>query len=97
MSCLAVAEMHDTKCMLLEKKHFVVQVLYGGWPQDLRDEGPQRYGPKAAKWQQVREASLLGELLSQPDYVIPGVPVFFVVAKGTDYRERFLSDEIPLF
>lgn len=77
--------------------YIVMQVLYGGWPQDLKDEGPQRYGPKAAKWQQVKERSLLGELLSKPDYIIPGVPVFFVVAKGTDYRERFLSDEIPLF
>lgn len=71
--------------------------MYGGWPQDLKDEGPQRYGPKASSWQLADETLLLGEILSKPEYVIPGVPVFFVVAKGTDYRERFLSDEVPLF
>ena len=74
-----------------------LQVLYGGWPQDLKDAAPQRYGPKASRWCKVDESSLLGELLSQPDYVIPGIPVFFIVSKGSDYRERFLSDEIPLF
>lgn len=74
-----------------------LQVLYGGWPQDLKDVAPQRYGPCASKWCRVKESKLLGELLSQPDYVIPGIPVFFIVSGGTDYRERFLSDEIPLF
>lgn len=74
-----------------------LQVLYGGWPQDLKDVAPQRYGPCASKWCRVKESKLLGELLSQPDYVIPGIPVFFIVSRGTDYRERFLSDEIPLF
>ena len=74
-----------------------VQVLYGGWPQDLQDAAPQRYGPKASKWCRVSEKLWLGEVLAKPDYVIPGIPVFFVVSKGSDYRERFLSDEIPLF
>ena len=74
-----------------------MQVLYGGWPQDLQDAAPQRYGPKASKWCRVSEKLLLGEVLAKPDYVIPGIPVFFVVSKGSDYRKRFLSDEIPLF
>lgn len=33
----------------------------------------------------------LGQLLAQPDFVVPGVPLFFVVAKGTEYRQRFLA------
>lgn len=74
-----------------------MQVLYGGWPQDLKDAAPQRYGPRASRWCRVDEASLLGEVLSLSDYVIPGIPVFFVVPKGSEYRERFLSDEMPLF
>ena len=40
---------------------------------------------------------MLGEILSKPDCVIPGIPVFFVVSKGSEYRKRFLSDEVPLF
>ena len=74
-----------------------MQVLYGGWPQDLQNAAPQRYGPRASKWCHVNEKSLLGEVLSRPDYVIPGIPVFFVIPKNSDYRERFLSDELPLF
>lgn len=94
LACLVVQiqrlQMALTSCSSL-------QVLYGGWPQDLKDVAPQRYGPHASKWRKVDESKLLGELLSQPDYVIPGIPVFFIVSKRTDYRERFLSDEIPLF
>lgn len=85
---------HAAKPLPLDQ---LTEVLYGGWPQDLRDAAPQRYGPRASKWCKVDESRLLGEFLSQPDYVIPGIPVFFVVSKGSEYRERFLSDEIPLF
>ncbi|KAA6430080.1 MAG: hypothetical protein FRX49_00511 [Trebouxia sp. A1-2] len=85
---------HAARPLPLEQ---LTEVLYGGWPQDLQDAAPQRYGPKASKWCQVSENLLLGEVLAKPDYVIPGIPVFFVVSKGSNYRERFLSDEIPLF
>ncbi len=44
----------------------------------------------------VEEGAKLGEVLRAPDYVVPGVPVFFVVAAGTAFRERFLADEAPL-
>ena len=73
-----------------------VQVLYGGWPEGAEEEGPQRYGPKAASWHRVEEQHNLGWLLSQPDYVIPGIPLLFVTAQGTDFRERFLAGEISL-
>lgn len=74
---------------------FCLQVLYGGWPQEPpTDEGPQRYGKNASGWVKLRQSITLGEALSRPDYVVPGVPVFFVVAKGTAYRERFLAEQI---
>ena len=38
----------------------------------------------------------LQEILQRSDLVIPGIPAFFVVAKGTDFRERFLSQEQAL-
>ena len=77
-------------------RHVLLQVLYGSWPETASHREPQRYGPKAARWVKVPDAELLGEVLSRPDYVVPGVPVFFVVATGTHFRERFLSDEVPL-
>lgn len=58
------------------------------------DEGPQRYGKDSSGWVRLKQSSTLGEALSRPDYVVPGVPVFFVVAKGTEYRERFLAEQI---
>jgi hypothetical protein len=50
-----------------------------------------RYGDKAAKWQLVDENLTLIDLMKKQDYVVPGVPLLFIVAKGTEYRERFLS------
>ena len=51
----------------------------------------RRYGEKAARWQRVDEGLSLGQLLAQQDYVVPGVPLLFAVAKGTEYRTRFLA------
>jgi hypothetical protein len=39
------------------------------------------------------QGQTLGEVLSRPDYVVPGIPVFFVVAKGSLFAERFLSED----
>lgn len=71
------------------------QVYFGGWPE-VADEGPQRYGPKAAAWVRVQEGWTLRDALARPDHVIPGVPAFFVLARGSDFRERFLEGEMPL-
>lgn len=74
-----------------------LQVLYGGWPESsTQEEGPQRYGRQAATWHRVEELHSLSWLLGRADYVIPGVPLLFVTAQGTDFRERFLAGEVPL-
>ena len=73
----------------------LTEVLYGGWPAEVAaDEGPQRYGKDRAGWVRVPEDSTLADTLNQPDYVVPGVPVFFVTAKGTAYREQFLQEAV---
>jgi hypothetical protein len=41
----------------------------------------------------VDPAATLGAVLAAPDHVVPGVPVFFVVAAGTAFRDRFLAAE----
>ena len=50
-----------------------------------------RYGESAAQWQCVDKGLSLGQLLAQEDYVVPGVPLLFAVAKGTECRTRFLA------
>lgn len=72
------------------------QALFGSWPE-AREEGPQRYGDKAARWVRVEENKTLGELLSSPDMVVPGIPVFFVLSSKTSFKQQFLSGDIPLF
>ena len=71
----------------------VVAALAGEDPGESAPEAvmPSRYGDKAAKWVRVNESSTLHEVLTRPDFYIPGVPVFFVVAKGTEYKGRFLA------
>jgi len=61
------------------------QALHGGWPAGASDAGPQRYGARAARWVRVDPAATLGAVLAAPDHVVPGVPVFFVVAAGTAF------------
>lgn len=69
----------------------LTEALFGGWPADVTDEGPSAYGKAAARWRRLREDISLGELLARHDYVVPGVPVVFVVARGTAYYDRFLD------
>lgn len=63
-------------------------------PEGHEEEEPQRYGKNAARWVRADEHLSLREVLSRPDHVIPGIPVFFLVARGTVFRERFLTEEM---
>lgn len=62
----------------------------------MAEEGPRRYGPNTAGWVRVQEGWSLADVLARPDHIIPGVPAFFVLAKGTDFRQRFLEGDLPL-
>lgn len=77
----------------------LVQALHGEWPEAERDPsaGPQRYGQAASHWVPVDEALSLKQVLQQPDHVVPGVPLFWVLAEGTDYQRRFLAEELRRF
>jgi hypothetical protein len=54
----------------------------------------QRYGPTASHWVRVDEALSLRQVLTQPGHVVPGVPLFWVLAEGSDYQRRFLAEEL---
>ena len=73
-----------------------MQAFYRGWPEHGEEAEPSRYGEKAARWIEVDANHLLQDILQRGDYVIPGIPALFVVARETDFRERFLSQEQPL-
>jgi hypothetical protein len=69
----------------------LVDALHCGWPPGVEAAPPARYGPRAARWVRVDEGEALGGVLGRGDCVVPGVPVFFVLAAGTAFRERFLE------
>jgi hypothetical protein len=73
----------------------LAEALYGGWPE-VGEKEPQRYGDGAATWVRVREAWTLGETLRRAGHVVPGVPVFFVLAREGPFKARFLGGDVPL-
>jgi hypothetical protein len=75
----------------------LVKALHGDWPEMRPGAGPQRYGQHVSHWVPVDPKMSLREVLLQPDHVVPGLPLFWVLAKGTDYRQRFLAEELKRF
>ena len=75
----------------------IIEAFMGRSPEGFVDDGPKRFGTEAAEWVRVDETDALGEVLQRPDYVIPGIPVFFVVAKDTEFRRRFLANDVSLW
>ncbi|OAE35837.1 hypothetical protein AXG93_4225s1410 [Marchantia polymorpha subsp. ruderalis] len=54
----------------------------------MEDSGERR-------WVKVQERTTLHEVIAQPKHIIPGIPVFYVVATGTSFREKFLKEWSP--
>ncbi|CAA7390583.1 unnamed protein product [Spirodela intermedia] len=43
----------------------------------------------AGKWIKVNEKKMLRDILCRPDYIIPGIPAFFVVSKRSSFYKEF--------
>lgn len=72
--------------------------MNGQWPEWTKEEAaPSRYGQNASHWMAVQEDCSLQQVLLQPDHIVPGVPLFWVLAKGTAYKERFLAEELKRY
>lgn len=94
LTVLPAAKCHGIPSPCCEVESGVLaQVLAGGWPQDVTHRAPSSYGPKSARLKQVEETHTLAEVLRQSDYVVPGIPVFFLLAAGTPFLQRFLEDD----
>ncbi|KXZ56097.1 hypothetical protein GPECTOR_2g979 [Gonium pectorale] len=70
----------------------LVDAVQGRWPAGMEDAGgPERYGSRAARMRRVNPRHTLRQVLCAEDHVVPGLPLFWVVARGTPYRELFLE------
>ncbi|PIN26245.1 hypothetical protein CDL12_00989 [Handroanthus impetiginosus] len=43
------------------------------------------------KWVRVNEKRTLHDILKSPDFIVPGIPVFFIVSKRSDFYRDFKS------
>lgn len=68
--------------------------LTQGWPAAADDD--TRHEAKAdGKWLFVPLDMYLGDLMGCPGYVVPGFPVFHVMAKGTKFHTQFIQQHNP--
>ncbi|WIA28095.1 hypothetical protein OEZ86_010677 [Tetradesmus obliquus] len=79
------------------KQDQLVDALHGKWPERDPQAGPKRYGSSSSHWVPVDESLSLQQVLLAPDHVIPGVPLFWVLARDTQYQARFLAEELRRF
>lgn len=54
-------------------------------------KGTPSVGDSRSKWVKVNERITLHAVLKEPNYVIPGIPVFFVVSKKSSFYKDFKS------
>ncbi|VAI21986.1 unnamed protein product [Triticum turgidum subsp. durum] len=52
-------------------------------------KGSTAISPSQGKWIKVREGKTLQEALQHKDYIIPAVPVFFVVSRKSAFHSKF--------
>lgn len=73
----------------------MIEVLAGQFSGDISEHAPTKYGEHAVSWVEVEEWKTIRDIVEEPGHIVPGVPTFFVLAKGSQYHELFLaSDEI---
>ncbi|MCL7030231.1 hypothetical protein MKW94_009851 [Papaver nudicaule] len=46
-------------------------------------------GKVSVRWVKVNEKKTLHDVLRQPNFVIPGIPVVYVVSKSSSFYEKF--------
>ncbi|KAL3676038.1 hypothetical protein R1sor_025986 [Riccia sorocarpa] len=85
---------------VLTKKQLLKSLMEGevgleGLDLDGDSEDTRDSDTREPRWVKVQEKMTLNEVLSQGNHIIPGVPVFFVVATGTSFRDKFLKEWSP--
>ncbi|KAL2608295.1 hypothetical protein R1flu_026868 [Riccia fluitans] len=85
---------------VLRKKQLLKSLMEGevgleGLDLDGDGEDTGDSETRESRWVKVQERMTLNEVLSQANHIIPGIPVFFVVATGTSFRDKFLKEWSP--
>lgn len=77
----------------LSKKELLHRLLEeNGCPAETQDFENTDFGNSQTeqRWIHVKERSSLHDVLAKKDHVVPGIPVFYVVSKGSGFYEEFL-------
>lgn len=81
---------------LLSKKEVLQYLLEGtagslaeGLCDEEKDAKHYSNGEGSGKWIKVNEKKTLHDILRQPDYIIPEIPVFFVVSNRSSFYKEF--------
>ncbi|BFI41885.1 tetratricopeptide repeat protein 4 [Marchantia polymorpha subsp. ruderalis] len=85
---------------VLSKKQLLTSLMEGevgleGLDLDGGGEDTAHADSGERRWVKVQERTTLHEVIAQPKHIIPGIPVFYVVATGTSFREKFLKEWSP--
>lgn len=76
--------------------HYILEGTVGAGAVSVSEEkDPPNYGNPAgrdpSKWVKINEKRTLHDVLKEPNHVIPGIPVFYVVSKSSTFYNIFKS------
>ncbi|MCO5580683.1 hypothetical protein L7F22_034553 [Adiantum nelumboides] len=74
-------------CYLLEGKNIPDYIRNS----DDKNNNNSETDNSSHQWVQVSEKSSLHNVLAKKDHVIPGIPVFYVLSKGSEFFKEFFS------
>ncbi|XP_057548964.1 uncharacterized protein LOC130827305 [Amaranthus tricolor] len=72
--------------------HNLLEGTPGAGAVSIDEDTSQSYvkaGGHSSRWVKVNEKRTLHDVLKEPNYVIPGIPVFYIVSKRSDFYEKF--------
>lgn len=88
-------EVGSTVCLSKRQiLHYLLEGTAGAGTDDIgEEEGPPSHGNPAgrdpSRWVLVNEKRTLHDVLKEPNLVIPGIPVFYVVSRTSSFYKKF--------
>ncbi|MED6172211.1 hypothetical protein PIB30_047935 [Stylosanthes scabra] len=74
-------------------RHFLLEGTAASYVGDEEKDAVEDFKPSAGspKWIKVNEKKTLHDILKEPNFIIPGIPVFYVVSKQSNFYSKFKS------
>ena len=63
---------------------------------EAMEKGSNKVDSRDQFMRKLDENTKLGDLFRDDDFIIAGHPVFYIIAKGTEFRQQFLDGEWEL-